>query len=59
MSDIQAHRPRLLRSHLTGTVYVVTRYKVTVDEKGQERFTAIKKHDVTEDFKRLVSEMSG
>lgn len=38
--------PRLLRSGLTGRVYVVTRYK----ELGDGRFESLEKFDVTDDF---------
>jgi hypothetical protein len=44
--------PRLLRSGLTGRVYVVTRYKVL--DRG--RIEALTKYDVTEDFEALTKE---
>jgi hypothetical protein len=43
--------PRLLRSPLTGTVYVVTRYKVLDVER--DLIEAQTKYDVTADFERL------
>jgi hypothetical protein len=49
-----SQEPLLLRSGLTGRVYVVTRYKVLDAEKG--RIEAITKHDVTEQFDKLVAE---
>lgn len=45
-------QPRLLRSALTGQVYVVTRY--TQDEHGN--IVASTKYDVTEDFWKLANE---
>jgi hypothetical protein len=47
-------QPLLLRSGLTGRIYVVTRYKVLDAEKG--RIEAITKHDVTEQVDALVAE---
>jgi hypothetical protein len=46
--------PQLLRSGLTGRIYVVTRYKVLDAEQG--RIEAITKYDVTEQFKALAAE---
>lgn len=47
--------PRLLRSGLTGRVYVVTRYK----ELGDGRFESLEKFDVTDDFQALVGTLIG
>lgn len=46
-------KPRLLRSGLTGTVYVVTRYK----ELPTGHIEAQTKYDVTEDFNALVASL--
>jgi hypothetical protein len=46
--------PRLLRSGLTGRVYVLTRYKVVDAE--QDQVEAIIKYDVTEDYNALARE---
>jgi hypothetical protein len=43
-------RPRLLRSELTGSVYVVTRHRVL--DNGVIEATV--KHDVTEEFDALA-----
>lgn len=43
-------KPLLLRSGLTGTVYVVTRYK----DHGDGRIEAQTKYDVTDQFLALV-----
>jgi hypothetical protein len=45
--------PQLMRSGLTGRVYVVTRYKVLDAETG--RIEAITKYDVTEQFEALTA----
>lgn len=45
-------KPRLLRSGLTGSVYVVTRYRQ--DDSGN--IVAQTKYDVTEDFTRLLDD---
>lgn len=42
--------PRLLRSALTGRVYIVTKYR---DLSGG-RFEAITKHDCTDEFNALA-----
>ena len=47
--------PQLLRSGLTGRVWIVTRYKVLDAEKG--RIEAFTKYDVTEQFDALCAEM--
>ena len=44
--------PLLLRSGLTGRVWIVTRYKVLDAERG--RIEAITKHDVTDQFDAIV-----
>lgn len=47
--------PILLRSGLTGSVYIVTAYT----DHGDGRITAKTKHDVTEQFEALVQELQG
>ena len=47
-------RPRLLRSGLTGSVFVVTRY--TEDAKGN--IVAQTKYDVTEDFNAILASLT-
>jgi hypothetical protein len=51
--------PRLLRSGLTGSIYIVTRYKVTGihPETGAELITASQKFDVTEQFRFLMAQI--
>jgi hypothetical protein len=44
--------PRLMRSSLTGRVYVITRYKVIDAER--DLIQAQTKHDVTKDFERIA-----
>jgi hypothetical protein len=44
-------QPLLMRSELTGTVYVVTSYK----DLGEGRIEALKKYDVTDQFNALVA----
>ncbi len=44
-------KPLLVRSGLTGTVYVVTRYR-----KVDGRIEAQEKHDVTEQFRELLAD---
>jgi len=46
--------PRLLRSSLSGRVYIVTRY--TEGANGQ--ITASVKHDVTKDFDAILASLS-
>lgn len=43
--------PLLVRSGLTNTVYVVTRYK---DRDDQGHFEALEKYDVTDQFDALI-----
>jgi hypothetical protein len=49
-------KPLLLRSGLTGRIYILTRYKVLDAEKG--RIEAITKHDVTDQFNALAAEIT-
>jgi hypothetical protein len=46
--------PLLLRSGLTGRIWIVTRYKVLDAEKG--RIEAITKYDATDQYNALVAE---
>ncbi len=48
-------QPRLMRSTLTGTVYVVTRYK----DLGEGRIEATQKYDVTDDFMFILGQIAG
>jgi hypothetical protein len=51
--------PRLMRSPLTGQVYVVTRYTVKPSESDPTKgyLVAHTKYDVTEDFNVIVNEL--
>jgi hypothetical protein len=47
-------RPQLMRSELTGRVYIITRYKVLDPKTG--RIEAITKYDVTDQYRALVDQ---
>lgn len=46
--------PRLMRGGLSGTIWCVTRYK----DLGDNRFEALEKYDVTDNFHALTMELS-
>lgn len=48
--------PMLMRSALTGRVYVVTRYKILGENDGYRSYEALEKFDITDQFEQMVSE---